>query len=85
MAEAGGALDWTGLTPYEITSSLQQQGAAAGYDPLIFVAHPRAGILGYFDQYGLDPYGGTKGIGKATADIIRAAGGSVVVVGSPRP
>ena len=63
LAEAGGALDWTGLTPYEITSSLEQQGRAAGYDPMIFVAHPRAGILGYFDQFGLDPYGGTKGLG----------------------
>ena len=62
LAEAQGALDWTGLTPYEIVTSLEQQGQAAGYDPMVFVAHPRAGILGYFDQYGLNPYGGTKGL-----------------------
>lgn len=61
LAEAGGALDWTGLTPNEIVYTLQQQGEAAGLDPMIFVAHPRAGILGYFDQFGFDPYGGTPG------------------------
>ena len=30
---------------------------------MTFVAHPRAGILGYFDQYGFDPYGGNPGVG----------------------
>ena len=39
--------------PYEIVSSLTMQGGSGGYDPLVFVAHPRAGILGYFDQYGI--------------------------------
>lgn len=60
-AEAGGARDWTGETPYEMISGLRSQGRAAGYDPVVFVAHPRAGILGYFDQYGLNPYGGIPG------------------------
>ena len=30
-------------------------------EPVTFVAHPRDGILGYFDQYGFSPYGGTEG------------------------
>ncbi len=28
--------------------------------PVRFVAHPRDGILGYFDQFGFSPYGGTE-------------------------
>lgn len=63
VAESGGALDWTGRAPYEIVNSLRSQGQAAGYDPLVFVGHPRAGILGYFDQYGVSAYGGNPGIG----------------------
>ncbi|TVQ87257.1 MAG: hypothetical protein EA397_18235 [Deltaproteobacteria bacterium] len=61
LAEAGGARDWTGETPQEMVTGLRQQGRAAGYEPVVFVAHPRAGILGYFDQYGLNPYGGIAG------------------------
>jgi hypothetical protein len=61
-AESGGALDWTGQSPYEIMTRIRQQGDEAGTDPLIFVGHPRAGILGYFDQYGVSPYGGIPGV-----------------------
>ncbi len=60
--DAGGAFDWTGLAPDEILDALYDAGSDAGFDPLLFVAHPRAGILGYFDQYGFDPYGGLPGI-----------------------
>jgi len=63
LAEGGGALDWTGRSPLDITSSLERQGQLAGYDPMVFVGHPRAGILGYFDQYGVNPYGGRPGRG----------------------
>ncbi len=67
-AESGGALDWTGLTPNEIMGTLRQQGRAGGYDPMVFVGHPRAGILGYFDQYGVNPYGGRPGRGGAPGE-----------------
>lgn len=60
-AESGGALDWTGLRPNEIIGTLRNEGRGAGYSPVVFVGHPRAGILGYFDQYGVSPYGGVPG------------------------
>lgn len=63
LAEAGGARDWTGETPFEMITGLRRQGRSAGYDPVVFAAHPRAGILGYFDQYGFDPYSGVPGVG----------------------
>ncbi|HHO50532.1 MAG TPA: hypothetical protein ENK18_06565 [Deltaproteobacteria bacterium] len=66
LVEAGGgraAVDWTGKRPFELIESLKTMGRAAGHDPVVFVGHPRDGILGYFDQYGLDPYGGLPGIG----------------------
>jgi hypothetical protein len=72
LAEAGGAMDWTARTPDEIIESLDERGAMAGYDPMIFVGHPRDGILGYFDQYGFDPYGGTPGVGGVPGDPIIA-------------
>jgi hypothetical protein len=60
LADHGGALDWTGLLPREILQGIRDLGDPhAGEDPVVFVAHPRDGILGYFDQYGLDPYAGT--------------------------
>jgi hypothetical protein len=59
LGDAGGAVDWTGLTPEEMIEQLREIGEEAGLDPVVFIGHPRAGILGYFDQYGLDPYSGT--------------------------
>lgn len=61
LADVGGAMDWTDMTPIEIIEELKRQGNRAGYDPMVFIAHPRDGILGYFDQYGFDPYGGNVG------------------------
>jgi hypothetical protein len=57
LAANGGAFDWTGETPYQMLTEVR----ALGDDPVIFVAHPRDGILGYFDQFGFSPYGGTPG------------------------
>jgi hypothetical protein len=54
----GGSLDWTGMEPDEILDTLQTMGEQAGYTPVRMVAHPRDGILGYFDQYGWDAYTG---------------------------
>lgn len=59
LGEAGGAFDWTDKTPFEMLESIRTRGEAVGADPLTFVGHPRDGILGYFDQYGFDPYDGT--------------------------
>ncbi|MEQ1567689.1 MAG: CehA/McbA family metallohydrolase [Myxococcota bacterium] len=66
LTEAGGGrdgVDWTGKQPADIIGSLETMGKAAGHDPMVFVGHPRDGILGYFDQYGFDPFGGTPGVG----------------------
>ncbi len=54
----GGSFDWTGMEPKEILATLKERGEASGYDPVRIVAHPRDGILGYFDQYGWDAYSG---------------------------
>lgn len=57
LLECGGAFDWTDMEPDEIIDAIR-----ALSDPdvpggaLVAVAHPRDGILGLFDQYGLSPY-----------------------------
>lgn len=58
QTEAGGAFDWTGMEPSDILDTLTEIGNEGGMDPVRLVAHPRDGILGYFDQYGFDPYTG---------------------------
>jgi hypothetical protein len=63
LSEAGGAMDWTGRTPDEIIDAVRERGRAVGHEPVVFVGHPRDGILGYFDQYGFDPYDGDPGRG----------------------
>ena len=62
LADNGGALDWTGLEPQEIMDGIRAMGDPADPDPpLVFVGHPRDGIIGYFDQFGLDPYASDNG------------------------
>jgi len=56
LADAGGALDWTNLEAQEIIDGIRDLGIPEVVDPVVFVAHPRDGILGYFDQFGLNPY-----------------------------
>ena len=58
LKDQGGAFDWTGLTPIEILGELEDLGVRAGYEPMRMVAHPRDGILGYFDQFGFSAYDG---------------------------
>lgn len=58
LADQGGAFDWTGYAPDDILDELEDIGVRAGYQPVRIVAHPRDGILGFFDQYGFDPYSG---------------------------
>lgn len=59
LADRGGALDWTDLEPQEIIDGIRDLGDPNVVDPLVVVAHPRDGVLGYFDQYGFDMYSGT--------------------------
>lgn len=63
LADQGGAFDWTGMIPEEIVASVRAKGLPGQIEPVVFVGHPRDGILGYFDQFGLDPFEGTKGLG----------------------
>ncbi len=60
LAENAGAFEWTGMEPEEIFEAIRAAGPQ-GYDPVVFVAHPHDGILGYFDQFGLNPYGEDDG------------------------
>lgn len=62
LTPSGGATDWTGKFPGDLMAALREAGQDAGTDPVVFVGHPRDGILGYFDQYGLDPYAGDAGV-----------------------
>lgn len=61
LEEAGGAFDWTDHTPAEMLDYMRARGQALGFEPVTFVGHPRDGILGYFDQFGFDPFRGTPG------------------------
>lgn len=81
LDEAGGAMNWTNLTPQEIIDNLRREGAEVGFDPFVFVAHPRDGILGFFDQYGFDTFGGTPG----TADAPGAPQWNPSLLGGANP
>src|SRR5262249_28628473 len=54
-------VDWTGKDPSQILGSLRMMGETVGLHPFVFVAHPRDGIIGYFDQWGFDPFSGSPG------------------------
>ena len=58
FARAGGALQWDGLEPQEMIDGIRDLGAPdeTGRQPVVFVGHPRDGILGYYDQYGVSHY-----------------------------
>jgi hypothetical protein len=58
IEDQAGAFDWTGMPPSEILGELEDLGVRAGYSPMRMVAHPRDGILGYFDQFGFNAYNG---------------------------
>lgn len=73
LQEGGGAMNWTGLTPAEIIENLRDEGRQVGFEPFVFVAHPRDGILGYFDQYGFDPFRGTPGSPVFSPSLLGAA------------
>jgi len=55
----GGAFDWTNKTPQDLIDTMREHGAHDPDETVVFVGHPRDGILGYFDQFGLDPFQGS--------------------------
>ena len=61
LSDNGGAVDWNGLIPQEIIDGIRNLGVPEGVKPVVFVGHPRDGILGYFDEYGLNTYEGSPG------------------------
>ncbi len=74
LANAGGALQWDGLTPQEMIDGLRDLGdPSAGREPVVFVGHPRDGILGYYDQYGVDHFAvGDDGGPKVTTPLLNS-------------
>lgn len=56
--ERNGAPDWTNRSPAGMVQDLQGKRAYDDLEPFVFVGHPRDGILGYFDQYGMNPFEG---------------------------
>lgn len=61
LSNAGGAVDWTGLRPQEMIDDIRELIGPEKIEPVVYIGHPRDGILGYFDQYRLDPYGDNQG------------------------
>ena len=67
LADQGGSMDWTGMTPIEMIEGMRELGSITDTDsdeldgPMVFVGHPRDGILGYFDQYAMNPYKDNNG------------------------
>jgi hypothetical protein len=55
-----GSFEWVDLTPQEMIDGLRNLGFYAPEETAVFVGHPRDGILGYFDQFGLDPMAGSS-------------------------
>ena len=56
LADAQGAFDWTELSGRDIFDALRDLRRPGEVEPITISAHPRAGILGYFDEYGLSHY-----------------------------
>ena len=69
LKDNGGALDWTGLSPEEILTGIRELGVPGGTEPVVFVGHPRDGILGYFDEYGVNTYEGEPGVGGEPGEL----------------
>ena len=65
-----GAVDWTGATPTEIIDGIRELGAYGPEETAVYVGHPRDGILGYFDQYGLVPFEGSLNSPRLEASLL---------------
>ncbi len=69
----GGAFDWTDLPPLTMVRGLQNLGAYGPEETTTFVGHPRDGILGYFDQFGMNPFEDDNGKPKLEFNLLNIA------------
>jgi hypothetical protein len=72
----GGALDWTGMTPAEVIDSVAALGAYSPDETIVFIGHPRDGILGYFDQFGFSPFAGSLRSPEVSTPLLNLLGGN---------
>jgi len=72
----GGALDWTGMTPAEVIDSVAALGAYSPDETIVFIGHPRDGILGYFDQFGFSPFEGSLLSPETNTPLLNLLGGN---------
>ena len=61
LSDSGGAIDWTNARPTEMITEMRELIGPTDVEPVVYIGHPRDGILGYFDQFNLDPYGDNQG------------------------
>jgi len=71
----GGALDWTDLRPAEVIAGIAELGQFSPEETIVFIGHPRDGILGYFDQYGFNPFEGSLLDPEIDTPLLSALGG----------
>jgi len=55
-----GSIDWTAKGPNELIPEMRTLMTHGAEEGVVYVGHPRDGILGYFDQYGFDPFGAER-------------------------
>ena len=69
----GGAFDWTGMPPTTMVRGIEAMGAYGPEETATFVGHPRDGILGYFDQFGMNPFEHDNGKPKLEFNLLNIA------------
>lgn len=79
LADQGGALDWFGLTPQQMIDGIRDLGVPGGEEPVVFVGHPRDGILGYFDQYEVNTYRDDNGEVALDASLLTQLSGNTLL------
>ena len=69
----GGAFDWTDMPPATMLRSMKELGAHAPEETITYIGHPRDGILGYFDQFGMNPFEDDNGKPKLEFSLLNIA------------
>ena len=69
----GGAFDWTDMPPATMLRTLRELGPHGPEETVTYVGHPRDGILGYFDQFGLNPFEDDDGDPKLEFSLLNIA------------
>jgi hypothetical protein len=80
LDDQGGALDWYGLAPQQMIDGLRELGVQGGEEPVVFVGHPRDGILGYFDQYAVNTYRDDEGGVALDVSLLNQVSGNQLLV-----